>query len=221
MAQRAFFDTEIENLVLKQEKPVVSGVVCVFIHVRDVAKSKKWYLDHLGIDFDQEGPNCGSINLGLWPHPDPEPSKQPLFVLDTPDLAETYRIMKENGVNVLGEINWYCRSFDFTDPDGNVIAMWERDEEAILNLRDIQSAEQLHQLIKSRLYLKSSYRQDWESFEEILLSCHTISQRRIVVQGWEAFQSTLPDEAKTMVDLITKHNSRYPTHQWTLEVRED
>lgn len=67
-----------------------------------------------------------------------------LFVLETPDLAETYRIMKENSVNVLGEINWHCWSFDFTDPDGNVIAMWQRDEEAVLNLRDIQTAEQLH-----------------------------------------------------------------------------
>lgn len=216
-------DIHGEQLTLKKkETPVITGVPCIFIHVKDLAASKKWYKDNLGIDFDQDlgKPNCGKINLGLWPYPDPKPSSHPLFVLETPDLAGSYRIMKENGVNVLGEINWSCRCYDFTDPDGNVITMWQQDEEATLDVRGVHRVEDLFHEIRARMYLRNTFRDDWESFGEILLSCTTINQRRIAVIGWQELQDRLPEDAAAMVACIKKHNARYPSHTWTLEVRD-
>ncbi|QGQ98071.1 hypothetical protein EHS13_25885 [Paenibacillus psychroresistens] len=221
MAKNVLVDNGVaEKLKFKKEVPMIKGVACVFIHVKDVQESKKWYLDNLGINFDQDTTNCGEINLGLWPYPDPVPSAQPLFVLETPRLSETYRIMKANGVQVDDAINWDCWYFNFKDPDGHVLTMWQRDEFVVLNFGGVGSSEDLHKLIKSKLYLKGSYRYDWESFSEILLSCTNISQRKFIIDEWESFQSRLPDEAKMFLELILKHNARFPTHQWTVELRE-
>jgi predicted enzyme related to lactoylglutathione lyase/RNAse (barnase) inhibitor barstar len=221
MIEKMLLVNELGELQVKWEKPIIQGVACIFIHVKDVAKSKKWYMDHLGINVDQESPNCGKINLGLWPHPDPVPSTQPLFVLETPNLAEAHRIMKENGVKVDEAINWNCWYFNFFDPDGNIITMWQQDEEAIMDFREVKTTEGLHRLIKSKLYLRNSYRYNWESFSEILLTCTNIKQRKIVLKGWDTLQERLPNDAKMMIDLVVKHNSRYPSHTWTLEVRDE
>jgi predicted enzyme related to lactoylglutathione lyase len=221
MAKNVLLDNEFEEKTKRNKViPKIKGVACIFIHVKDVQKSKKWYLDNLGINFDQETPNCGEINLGLWPYPDPVPSEHALFVLETPQLADTYRIMKENGVQVDESINWNCWYFNFKDPDGNVMTMWQRDEFVVFDFGNIENVEAMHRLIKSKLYLKNSYRYDWESFSEVLLSCSTIGQRRIIADGWDSLQKRLPHEANMFLELILKHNSRFPTHHWTLELRE-
>lgn len=128
-------------------KKRVTGLGGVFFKSEDPAKIKEWYGKHLGLDVDDYGASF------LWIDPDNrdakakartawspfkqdtkyfDPSPKPfMFNYRVENLVELINVLKEEGVQVVGEIEEfsYGKFGWIMDPDGNKIELWEPVDE--------------------------------------------------------------------------------------------
>ncbi|NOU95905.1 hypothetical protein GC093_22150 [Paenibacillus sp. LMG 31456] len=199
--------------------PSISRIIVATIPVRDVEQARMWYSLHLGIDFDARKLHAGNLNIGFSKVENHVPSTHSIFIWETSDLAHAYQAMKDNGVTLHGDINWNCRYFVFADLDGNRMTMWQQDEEAIFRLSQVQTAQELHEVIQRALYCRNNYGRTWSAFEEELLLCKNIRSRKIILNGWSDLESVLPEEARMLKESVQRHNANYPSHEWVLEAR--
>lgn len=113
--------------VTKKETPVFQNILSIFIHVKDLERSKRWYSNVLGINFggvDGNRTNELGVGLVLLQSEKFTPCSESLFVIQTPHLRETHRKFKELKVEV-GEIVEEISCFNFKDLDGNVMTIWQ------------------------------------------------------------------------------------------------
>ncbi|XEC92939.1 VOC family protein [Paenibacillus tarimensis] len=108
--------------------PIKNQIGTVFIPVSNLAKARDWYCDILGLKADRE------ISHGLYVIPLTGSDivldsniyaienlfKVPAFHLNTDNIHEAFEFMTSKGVELLTEIQ-PTRSFNFKDPDGNVL----------------------------------------------------------------------------------------------------
>ncbi len=124
----------------------VTGLGGFFFKTEHPDEIKKWYKEHLGIPTDQygwtfcwkdkEGNDCST----QWsPMKEDtkyfEPSKKQFMMnFRVDNLVELLKVLKEEGVTVVGEIEEY----DFgkfgwiLDPEGNKLELWEPIDKAFL-----------------------------------------------------------------------------------------
>ncbi|SDJ84716.1 VOC family protein [Sediminibacillus albus] len=120
-----------------KENPIKKQIGGIFIHVRNLKKSVKWYSELLDFQYvpDQVEspvynlPVNSSVSLTLDDHRfDPEfqldPSTNPVFNFLVNDIDEAYHFIREKNIPIVREIERVGEDFawfNFTDPDGNVI----------------------------------------------------------------------------------------------------
>ncbi len=119
----------------------VTGIGGVFFKCDDPSKMKEWYQNHLGIKSDQYGgkfvwrdhQDKEKECITAWsPFPkDTEyyaPSKKDfMFNYRVENLEELLKVLKEEGVQIVGEMETYeYGKFGWImDPEGNKIELWE------------------------------------------------------------------------------------------------
>lgn len=121
----------------------VTGLGGVFFKVEDPKKTKSWYERHLGMKMDEYGhtfqwfevedKDAKNPAVTAWsPFANDSkyfaPSEKPfMFNYRVENLVELIRTLKEEGVEVVGEIQVYpYGKFGWImDPDGNKIELWE------------------------------------------------------------------------------------------------
>lgn len=122
----------------------VTGLGGVFFKTADPQKMKEWYGKHLGFPVDEYGASFRSIDIDtnapvstVW-----SPFKQDTtyfnpsekaFMLNyrVENLVALLKVLKEEGVQIIGEIEEYpYGKFGWIiDPEGNKIELWEPNEE--------------------------------------------------------------------------------------------
>ncbi len=122
----------------------VTGLGGVFFKTADPQKMKEWYGKHLGLPVDEYGASFRSIDIDtnapvstVW-----SPFKQDTtyfnpsekaFMLNyrVENLVALLKVLKEEGVQIIGEIEEYpYGKFGWIiDPEGNKIELWEPNEE--------------------------------------------------------------------------------------------
>ncbi|WP_372661026.1 VOC family protein [Cohnella sp.] len=107
--------------------PIKPIVPAVFVYVTDVKKSIDWYCKVLGLpipDTDRTDIHIFGLgesqcsNIFLRRVDKVEPTTQPLFSLDAPNIEETYQFLHKLNIVIEhkdDEVIW------FKDPDGNVL----------------------------------------------------------------------------------------------------
>lgn len=126
----------------------VTGIGGVFFKSENPGKLKEWYQNRLGLPIDKYG--CSFI----W-RPENNPEKRAMtqwspfeskttyfepstknFMMNYRDenLVELLKVLKEEGVEIVGEIQEYdYGKFGWImDPEGNKIELWEPIDEALL-----------------------------------------------------------------------------------------
>lgn len=117
----------------------VTGIGGMFFKSEDPDAQKNWYKKHLGIPTDQYGwtfwwrdENGNKCSTQWSPmNADTEyfsPSKkQFMFNFRVDNLIELLKVLKEEGVTVVGEVEEYSYGkFGWIlDPEGNKIELWE------------------------------------------------------------------------------------------------
>ena len=121
----------------------VTGLGGVFFKTTDPKKIKEWYGKHLGLPIDDYGASFKWIDpenkdakspaLTAWsPFKDDtkyfQPSeKQFMFNYRVENLVELLKVLKEEGVQIVGEMQDepYGKFGWIMDPDGNKIELWE------------------------------------------------------------------------------------------------
>ncbi len=125
----------------------VTGLGGVFFKTQDPKKIKEWYGKHLGLPVDEYGASfrwlevhnkeANTPALTAWsPFSQDsnyfEPSQKP-FMLNyrVENLVELIKVLKEEGVEIVGEIQEfsYGKFGWIMDPDGNKVELWEPKEE--------------------------------------------------------------------------------------------
>jgi len=124
----------------------VTGLGGFFFKTKDPDQSKNWYNKHLGLNTDQygctfwwkdkEGNDCST----QWsPMNDDttyfEPSQSNFMInFRVENLVELLKVLKEEGVTVVGEIQEfeYGKFGWILDPDGNKLELWEPIDKAFL-----------------------------------------------------------------------------------------
>ena len=123
----------------------VKGIGGIFFKCKDPQKVKDWYKNHLGLDTDQYGTNFE------WRHSDEpnkkgftqwspfsdttkyfEPSDSDMMInYIVEDIENLVKALKEEGVNVVDEIEEYeyGKFVHIMDPEGNKIELWEPVDE--------------------------------------------------------------------------------------------
>ena len=125
----------------------VTGLGGVFFKTTDPKKLKEWYGKHLGLPVDEYGASFRWIDINekeakvpaltAWsPFKDDTtyfaPSEKPfMFNYRVENLVELLKVLKEEAVQVVGEIEEYpYGKFGWImDPDGNKIELWEPKDE--------------------------------------------------------------------------------------------
>lgn len=127
-------------------KKRVTGIGGFFFKTKDPSKIKDWYNAHLGLNTDdygstfwwkdEEGKKCST----QWsPFKEDtkyfEPSKKEFMInFRVEDLEGLMKVLKKEGVTVVGEIEEYdYGKFGWIlDPEGNKIELWEPIDKAFL-----------------------------------------------------------------------------------------
>ena len=120
----------------------VTGLGGVFFKADDPKKMKAWYKEHLGVGdmfewIDPAKPDAKELAATAWsPFKSDttyfQPSeKQFMFNYRVENLEELLKVLKEEGVQIVGEITDYpYGKFGWiVDPEGNKIELWEPKEE--------------------------------------------------------------------------------------------
>ena len=116
----------------------VTGLGGVFFKAEDPANMKSWYKDHLGVTEvfhwkDLANPDAKAPAQTIWSPFGKDtayfnPSDKP-FMLNfrVADLEGLLKVLREEGVQVVGEIQSYpYGKFGWImDPEGNKIELWE------------------------------------------------------------------------------------------------
>lgn len=117
----------------------VTAIGGIFFKAKDPDELKKWYENHLGINADQYGatfdwrkPN-GEKGFTVWSlfKKDTkyfDPSEKDLMInYRVENLEELLKVLKDEGVAIVGEIEVYeYGKFGWIlDPEGNKIELWE------------------------------------------------------------------------------------------------
>jgi catechol 2,3-dioxygenase-like lactoylglutathione lyase family enzyme len=116
---------------------VVERVDFLSIASRDVERSRRFYLETLGLPLDRDVPTggfevaCGQVTLGVW---EPERLGLPFapnpndIALRVPDVAAARAELEGKGVEFRGETldTGVCHMAFFTDPDGNALMLHRR-----------------------------------------------------------------------------------------------
>lgn len=126
-------------------KKRVTGIGGVFFKTTDPKETRAWYKKHLGFDTDdygstfkwkdEDGNDC-TTNWSPFPEDTTyyEPSKKDfMFNYRVENLVQLLKILKEEGVSIVGEIEEYeYGKFGWIlDHDGNKIELWEPIDSAL------------------------------------------------------------------------------------------
>jgi predicted enzyme related to lactoylglutathione lyase len=121
----------------------VTGLGGVFFKTTNPKKIKEWYGKHLGLPVNEYGasfqwmevdkPDAKEPAVTAWNPFDEktkyfEPSQKPfMFNYRVENLVELLKVLKEEGVEIVGEIQEYpYGKFGWImDPDGNKVELWE------------------------------------------------------------------------------------------------
>jgi predicted enzyme related to lactoylglutathione lyase len=121
----------------------VTGLGGVFFKTSNPKKTKEWYGKHLGLPVDEYGasfkwieidkPDANEPALTAWSPFAADtkyfaPSEKPfMFNYRVENLVELLKVLKEEGVTIVGEMQEYSYGkFGWImDPDGNKIELWE------------------------------------------------------------------------------------------------
>jgi predicted enzyme related to lactoylglutathione lyase len=124
----------------------VTGLGGVFFKTTDPKKTKEWYGKHLGLPIDEYGVSFKWLEVDNKDAKEPavtawspfaadtkyfQPSEKPfMFNYRVENLVELLKMLKEEGVQIVGEIEEYpYGKFGWImDPDGNKIELWEPKE---------------------------------------------------------------------------------------------
>lgn len=125
----------------------VTGLGGVFFKVKDPARIKQWYQEHLGMTMDDYGhsfqwldptkPDSKTPALTAWsPFSESSayfaPSEKPfMFNYRVDNLETLIQVLKAEGVQVVGGIDEfpYGKFAWILDPEGNKIELWEPVDE--------------------------------------------------------------------------------------------
>ncbi len=122
----------------------VTGLGGFFFKTEDPKGLKNWYGKHLGLPVDdygctfwwkdKEGNDC-STQWSTFPKDTKyfQPSeKQFMMNFRVENLVELLKVLKEEGVTIVGEVEEYSYGkFGWIlDPEGNKIELWEPNDEA-------------------------------------------------------------------------------------------
>lgn len=121
----------------------VTGIGGLFFKAEDPKKIKEWYGKHLGFVIDEYGggfkwkelgnPNAEAPAFTAWSpfkkdtdYFDPS-EKQFMFNYRVENLVELLKVLREEGVTIVGEMQEfsYGKFGWIMDPEGNKIELWE------------------------------------------------------------------------------------------------
>lgn len=121
----------------------VTGLGGVFFKTSDPKKLNEWYGKHLGLPIGEYGTSFQWIDINNKEAKEPAQTAWSPFVADTKyflpsdkpfmfnyrveNLIELLKVLKEEGVQIVGEVEEYpYGKFGWImDPDGNKIELWE------------------------------------------------------------------------------------------------
>jgi predicted enzyme related to lactoylglutathione lyase len=116
----------------------VTGLGGVFFKANDPKKMKEWYKNHLNVGEifswkEVDAPNDKSNAMTVWSpfKKDTDyfnPSEKPfMFNYRVENLVELIKVLREEGVEIVGEIQEfpYGKFGWIMDPEGNKIELWE------------------------------------------------------------------------------------------------
>lgn len=128
-------------VILITMKKRVSGLGGVFFKAKDPQAVKAWYKKHLHIDSGEHGAmfkwrseeNPDETGITVWsPFPADTDYFQPakkefMFNYRVENLEELLKVLEQEGVEILGEMETYpYGKFGWImDPEGNKIELWE------------------------------------------------------------------------------------------------
>lgn len=118
------------------------GIGGIFFSAENPKETKEWYAKNLGFEINNWGGvsfesrninNSDEINSTQWTvfkknNEQFSPSKKEFMInYRVQNMEGLVTKLKENGVNVLGEINHteYGKFISILDPDGNKVELWE------------------------------------------------------------------------------------------------
>ncbi len=124
----------------------ITGIGGIFFKTKDLDKTREWYRNHLGFDTNEYGSSFkwkdknGKECTTQWSPFKADtkyflPSEKEFMVnYRVENLEELLKVLKEEGVTIVGEMETYdYGKFGWIlDPDGNKIELWEPADEKIL-----------------------------------------------------------------------------------------
>jgi catechol 2,3-dioxygenase-like lactoylglutathione lyase family enzyme len=126
-----------------KKKASLTGIDGVYIPVSNRKQSEEWYIEHLGLEHGGDYLLAGKQEVFLRESLDQqvltfqtnqwldngESYEMPVVCFRTSDINGLYDHVRKNDIRI-GDLlvhSWF-REFDFYDPDGNKLKVWQPNE---------------------------------------------------------------------------------------------
>lgn len=86
----------------------------------------------------------------------------------------------------------------------------DRVSEVLIDVSNVQTAEQLHSLLKERLEFPEYYGMNWDAFWDVITGAVELPEK-LIFTGWSQLQSILPKEAQQLHNQLRQLNEKFPS----------
>jgi RNAse (barnase) inhibitor barstar len=90
----------------------------------------------------------------------------------------------------------------------------ERETSVTIDVTNVQSANELHLLLKEKLEFPNFYGENWDAFWDAITGLVSLPDKLIFV-GWADLEKRLTKDSKIMKEFLLKHNRDFPS--WKCE----
>lgn len=93
--------------------------------------------------------------------------------------------------------------------------MDDRVEKVEIDVSKVETAKELHQVLKVSLGVPNFYGMNWDAFWDAIRGLVDMPHK-LVLKGWANVEKVLPNDARIMRELLDEFNSTY--RNWACEV---
>ncbi|MDM5326901.1 barstar family protein [Neobacillus sp. CF12] len=86
----------------------------------------------------------------------------------------------------------------------------KRESMVTIDISNVQTANELHLLLKEKLEFPDFYGENWDAFWDAITGLISMPNKLVFI-GWSGFEKKLPSDAKIMKQCFIDYNEEFPT----------
>ncbi|MGL4698039.1 barstar family protein [Enterococcus larvae] len=92
-----------------------------------------------------------------------------------------------------------------------------RKEQTVIDVKGIQTAKQLHMVLKESLDFPDFYGKNWDAFWDAITGLVAMP-KNIIFENWMDLEGNLPEDSALLKELLDDYNKEMPGDNWKVNI---